>query len=351
MKAGPLLKVSIRIALAADEPVMELLARVFGSAASVFHDLESGTVTASVYLPKSSDWTPVRQRELQSGLDELRQLGLDLGPGTISRKRIRREDWAESWKRHFKPMEIGHALLLKPSWSQRKPRRGQALVVLDPGLSFGTGQHPTTRFCLEQLAAASPSPCDAGAGGGLGSGEIPAPMALLSPALSARRGRSGNSSRQVQGTHLEAPRATPRSFLDIGTGSGILAIAAAKLGYRPVEAFDFDPDSVRVARENARRNDVSRRLRLSQADLTKLPSRSPKTFDLVCANLIYDLLLAERSRILSRVAPGGTLVLAGILTTQFELVHRAYAAKGWSLIASREEKEWKSGAFQKPTAS
>jgi ribosomal protein L11 methyltransferase len=106
---------------------------------------------------------------------------------------------------------------------------------------------------------------------------------------------------------------------------------------------------VRVARENARRNQVSRQLRLSQADLTKLPSRSEKRFDLVCANLIYDLLLAERSRILNRVAPGGTLVLAGILTTQFELVQRAYEGKGWILIASREEKEWKSGAFQKQT--
>jgi ribosomal protein L11 methyltransferase len=141
--------------------------------------------------------------------------------------------------------------------------------------------------------------------------------------------------------------AAPQSFLDIGTGSGILAIAAAKLGHRPVEAFDFDADSVRVARENARRNQVSRQLRLSQADLTKLPSRSEKRFDLVCANLIYDLLLAERSRILNRVAPGGTLVLAGILTTQFELVQRAYEEKGWILIASQVENEWKSGAFQK----
>ncbi len=298
MKAGPLLKVSIRTTLAAEDPVMELLARVFSSAASVYHDLESGTVTASVYLQKSSDWTPTRQRGLQSGLDALRQLDLDLGPAILSRKSIRREDWAESWKRHFKPMEMGHALLLKPSWSKRKPRRGQAVVVLDPGLSFGTGQHPTTRFCLEQLVTARAD-------------------------------------------------ALPRSFLDIGTGSGILAIAATKLGYRPVEAFDFDPDSVRVARENARRNGVSRRLHLAQADLTKLPSRSAKKFDLVCSNLIYDLLLAGRSRILNRVAPGGTVVLAGILTTQFELVQRAYEEKGWCLIASREEKEWKSGAFQK----
>ena len=300
MKTSPLLKVSIHTAPAAEEPVIELLARVFSSAASVYHDTQTGEFTASVYLQKAADWTPARQREIRSGIDELRQLGLDLGPATISKKSIRREDWAESWKRHFKPMEIGHALLLKPSWSKRKPRRGQAVVVLDPGLSFGTGQHPTTRFCLEQLAA-------------------------------------------VRAEDM------PRSFLDIGTGSGILAIAAAKLGYRPVEAFDFDPDSVRVARENARRNDVSRRLHLSRADLTKLPWRSPEKFDLVCSNLIYDLLLAERPRILNRVAPGGTLVLAGIPTTQFELVQRAYEEKGWRLIASRQENEWKSGAFQKQT--
>ena len=103
------------------------------------------------------DWSRARQAELASGLKRIASSGLDIGPGKISLKRIRREDWAESWKLHFKPMVIGSALLLKPSWSRRRPRKGQAVIVLDPGLSFGTGRHPTTAFCLRQLVAAPPS--------------------------------------------------------------------------------------------------------------------------------------------------------------------------------------------------
>ncbi|MBI3875067.1 MAG: 50S ribosomal protein L11 methyltransferase, partial [Verrucomicrobia bacterium] len=139
---------------------------------------------------------------------------------------------------------------------------------------------------------------------------------------------------------------TSQSFLDIGTGSGILAISAVKLGYAPVEAFDFDPDAVRVARENAAQNGVEEFIRLRRADLTKLPLSSAKKFNVVCANLIYDLLLAERERILSRLKPGGRLVLAGILRKQFAPVKHAYCAAGLRLVASRAEGEWQSGAFE-----
>ena len=123
---------------------------------------------------------------------------------------IRHEDWAESWKRHFKPIEIGRRLLIKPSWSRRRPKPHQQVVVLDPGLSFGTGQHPTTAFCLAEVA------------------------------------------RLVK-------NAPARSFLDIGTGSGILAIAAARLNYQPIWAFDFDPEAVRMARANAQTNQVEKK--------------------------------------------------------------------------------------------
>ena len=152
------------------------------------------------------------------------------------------------------------------------------------GLSFGTGQHPTTRFCLEELVA-------------------------------ARR------------------KKVAQSFLDMGTGSGILAIAALKLGYRPVEAFDFDPDAVRVAQDNARVNSV--RLAVHHRDLTRLPVRSAKRFDIVCANLIYDLLIQERRRILHRIAMDGTLVLAGILQEQFAAVRESYEAEGMILMEKR----------------
>jgi ribosomal protein L11 methyltransferase len=197
------------------------------------------------------------------------------------------------------PIEIGTALLIKPSWNRRKPRKGQGMVVLDPGLSFGTGQHATTGFCLRQLVA-----------------------------------KSNHETRNSK-----------QSFLDIGTGSGILAIAAAKLGYSPVYAFDFDPESVRVARANARKNGVLGKIQITRQDLTRIPQRSIKKYDIVCANLISNLLIAERERIISRLKPDGTLVLAGILKTEFSLVNSAYEQAGLKLIASRAEKEWRSGAF------
>ena len=133
--------------------------------------------------------------------------------------------------------------------------------------------------------------------------------------------------------------------MDIGTGSGILAIAAAKLGYKTVEAFDFDPESVRVARGNSAVNGVSKQIKLSRGDVTKLPLRAPEKFDLVCANLISNLLIAERKRIVSRVKRDGTLVLAGILAAEFSEVQTAFESLRLKLVADTIEKEWRSGSF------
>jgi ribosomal protein L11 methyltransferase len=212
-------------------------------------------------------------------------------------KKVPARDWSESWKRHFKPLDLGPRLLVKPTWSRRVPKKSQALVVLDPGLSFGTGQHATTRFCLEQLVA------------------------------------------------LRDPAASSQSMLDVGTGSGILAIAAVKLGYQPVNAFDFDPDCVRVANENTELNGVAEVLSVTHDDITQVPKKPKQRYSVVCANLIYDLLIAERDRLLARVAPGGSLVLAGILETQFTLVRKTFEAAGWKLVAATTDKEWRSGTF------
>jgi ribosomal protein L11 methyltransferase len=125
-----------------------------------------------------------------------------------------------------------------------------------------------------------------------------------------------------------------------------LAIAAAKLGYTPVEAFDFDLEAVRVARENARKNGVSQKVHIRCEDVTKMPRRSKEKYDLICANLISTLLASEQQRIVSRLNPGGTLVLAGILKNEFASVRGAYEACGLRLAASRTENEWRSGAFR-----
>jgi len=307
----PLWRISVVTTAEGEDAVCELLGTVTGLAAAAWFDLESQTSHVSVYAEQGK-FSPISVRkEVAAGLERIKSCGLELGAARLEIARIKREDWAESWKRHFQPIIIkvkprltptrqraapAASLLVKPSWSRRRPAKNQAVVVLDPGLSFGTGQHPTTSFCLHEIA------------------------------------------------RCRQPGST-QSFLDIGTGSGILAIAAVKLGYTPVQAFDFDPASVRVAGENARKNRVTSQLKPACRDLTKQPMQPARKFDLVCANLISNLLIAERWRIVNRLKPGGTLVLAGILAAEFGEVEAAFAGCRLKLRSSRAEKEWQSGAF------
>jgi ribosomal protein L11 methyltransferase len=292
----PLWKISVATSLEAEDAVTELLTALTGKAAAAYFNLETGVSRVSVFNDKP--FAKTVRGEIVAGLKEISVCGLNVGAGKIEIAKVKREDWAESWKKHFKAMEIGRALLVKPSWIKRQPRQGQAVVVLDPGLSFGTGQHATTSFCLSEIVRLS--------------GKTPA----------------------------------AKSFLDIGTGSGILAIAADKLGFAPVQAFDFDPESVRVAKANALTNKSSKSVKIFRGDVTKLPARAEKQFNLVCANLISNLLIAERKKIAARVKRDGTLVLAGILAVEFSLVQRAFEELGMKRVASRVEKEWRSGSFR-----
>jgi ribosomal protein L11 methyltransferase len=295
---APLRQIAITTNPGAEDAVAALLEREFGQTPSIYTNADTGLTTASVYWNLPDAEVAGTKAALREGLADTEEHGLDVAPGRIAIRRVKAPDWSESWKRHFRPIEIGRTLLVKPTWSNRAPKPGQKLVLLDPGLSFGTGQHATTHFCLTQVA---------------------------------KLRRAGER----------------QSFMDMGTGSGILALAAAKLGYGPVKAFDFDPDAVRIAAENAELNGVSDALLLSEADLTKLPRGSKERFDVVCANLIYDLLIAERNRILARLAPDGSLVLAGILATQFKAVEKAFAEAGLKLVTAKTDKEWRSGLFRR----
>jgi ribosomal protein L11 methyltransferase len=291
----PLWRVSVATSLEAEDAVAEMLGELFGSATATYFNLETGVSTVSVFRDQKVDSRKSRQK-IAGELKRIENCGLKIGAGKIEVAKVKREDWAESWKRHFHPLEIGKTLLVKPSWSKKRPRKNQAVVILDPGLSFGTGQHPTTGFCLNEIV---------------------------------RCRETG----------------TAQSFLDIGTGSGILAVAAAKLGYQPVHALDFDRESVRVARDNARQNRVDAQIKLTHGDVTKLPLKPARQYDLVCANLIANLLIAEKRRIASRLKPHGTLVLAGILAAEFAEVARAFTGLQLKLVASRVENEWRSGSF------
>ncbi len=316
MKVKALWRVSVATTPEAEDAVAELLGATLCQPVSTWLNLETGTSTVNAYLPQPfmNPTAPASCRRVSSlpagrrgsqkqvrkqildGLYRIKKCGLKTGSGKVTITKLRHEDWAESWKRHFPPIEIGRELLIKPSWCKRRARKNQAVVVLDPGLSFGTGQHPTTAFCLRELVRCG-------------------------------KNRAG------------------RSFLDMGTGSGILAIAAAKLGYSPVHALDFDPEAVRVARTNAQANGVQGNVRISRQDVAKLPIRPGRQYDLICANLLSTLLIAERQRLVARLKPAGTLVLAGILKPEFSRVRRAFAELGLKLAATETRNEWPSGSF------
>src|ERR1700722_8547473 len=176
MKSKSLWRISIATTLEAEDAVAELLGTIFSCNATSYFDVEKQTIVVSAFCkPKPAGGV---RKEISDGLNRVKNYGLKIGAGKITIAKVRREDWAESWKRHFKPINIGDLLLVKPSWNKRPPRKNQAVVVLDPGLSFGTGQHPTTEFCLHQI-------CRVGA------------------------------ARQPSSRRLDAAK----SFLDIGTGS------------------------------------------------------------------------------------------------------------------------------------
>jgi ribosomal protein L11 methyltransferase len=136
--------------------------------------------------------------------------------------------------------------------------------------------------------------------------------------------------------------------LDIGSGSGILAIAAAKLGYAPVWAFDFDPQAIRVSRANARANRVQDRVRPRRQDLARLPARSRRRWDVICANLTADLLAGQAGKIRARLKPGGQLIVAGILRTEFRQIRETFATFGLTLAENEVQKDWHSGRFESP---
>jgi len=262
---------------------------------STWCDRETGVAIHTVYCADQADAELQKQR-LEENLPAWRELGLDITDLEITT--IRKEDWSEVWKQYFHVLEITPRLIVKPSWREYQAKPGQVIVELDPGMSFGTGQHATTSFCLKMI------------------------------------------DRLADGT--------PRSFLDAGCGSGILSIAAWKLGYRPVHAFDYDPEAVQVAVENLTADAITREMvKPRTADLAEYVSPLPEGFDVVAANILAPVLIRNREKIKTLVKPGGRLILAGILITEFDAVATAFAELGFIQLEAVSEKEWRGGCFRR----
>lgn len=214
----------------------------------------------------------------------------DAGSLTVSRALAPDEAWAESWKKHFHPMAVGR-FVIKPSWEDYAAKPGELVIGLDPGMAFGTGWHETTRLCLLMIEG---------------------------------RYRGGRA-------------------LDIGTGSGILALAMGKLGAPEVLAVDIDRGAVRAARENAAANGLAGVIRVMEGDLTR-GIRGPFAF--ACANILADAVIMLSEPLKPLLLPGGVLIASGIVSERGQDVEDAFVKAGWKGIDRKREGEWLALAFE-----
>ena len=225
-----------------------------------------------------------------------------LSPASV--KRIEDADWKESYKAHFKAWQFGR-LHWVPIWEKAAFQlpEGDVVLWLDPGLAFGTGNHETTRLCIEHLVTHS-----------LGLGSVKVAKARV---------------------------------VDAGCGSGILALSASLLGYGSVDGFDNDPEAVRVSIENAALNRLDGRVHFHADDL--VTGLAEGAADVLLANIQSDILLAFHRPLLRAVAPGGVLILSGILASEIDAVSRGFAAAapGWSLH-TRVMGEWSAALLGRP---
>ena len=278
------------VSCSVDERYVNPLFEVFDGGDFVltsYRDVEETSATMQIFLPDPADAPRAAAALAAAG----RIVGLELAPETGA---IPDEDWKLSYRKHFKTEVISPRLVVRPPWEAVTPAPGQKVLTLDPGIAFGTGQHPTTRACLDAIDALA-----------------------------------------VEGTD--------RSFLDVGCGSGILSIAAALEGFRDVHGFDNDPDAVRNANENAEANGLG--ALFSDGDLSVSGTAAPA--DVVAANVLAPVLVRFAREVGALVNTGGRLILSGILDEQYDEVRAAYAALGFTELSNRLIGEWRTGLFAK----
>lgn len=243
------------------------------------------TLAIRAYLPEDERAEDTRAR-LEAALGYMNMMY----PMPTPEYRIVEEaDWAEAWKVHYHPVRIGRRLLIRPLWTQVELQPDDLEIALDPGMAFGTGTHPTTQLCMEALE------------------------------------------------DLTVPGA---NVLDLGSGSGILAIAAAKLGAAHVLALDIDPVAVEAARQNIEQNGTAERVTVQEGSLDSVVG-SARRFDLIVVNILARIIIEMCSQHLGDVVrPGGLAIFSGIIEEQAADVEAALRQTGLEPSARRQQGDW-----------
>lgn len=222
---------------------------------------------------------------IKEKLAELTEFGINIEPGLVMSNKIFEEDWANNWKKYYKPVRIGKNMVIKPLWEDYELSESDIEIALDPGMAFGTGTHETTRMCVEAL---------------------------------------------------EKYVTKEATVFDIGTGSGILAIAAAKLGAKKVIGVDLDPVAVTAAKENVSYNNVPQ----TEILLGNLTDVIEGKAEIVVANIIADVIIFLSDEVKNFILPEGLFITSGIIKDRQEDVVSKLKASNFDILEVKNEGEW-----------
>lgn len=222
---------------------------------------------------------------IKESVDKLGEFGFDKGEGIVTYHKVNEDDWANNWKQYYKPTKVGEHIVVKPTWEDYEEKPGEVVVELDPGMAFGTGTHETTRMCIKAL---------------------------------------------------EKKVKKDTTVFDIGTGSGILSIAAAKLGAKHVVGVDLDPVAVESAKKNLEFNKVNN-IEILYGDLMEVVEGKA---DIVVANILADIIMFLSEGVRAFIEDGGYFIASGILNTQRDKVTDKLKALDFKIEEVMEDGEW-----------
>ena len=218
-------------------------------------------------------------------LEELKEMGLDLGEAKVEHEKMHEEDWANTWKQYYKPSKVGEKIVVKPIWEEYEAKENELVVDLDPGMAFGTGTHETTRMCIQALE------------------------------------------RYVK---------EESTVFDVGYGSGILAIAAAKLGAKLAVGVDLDPVAVESSIENVGYNNLSN-IEILHGNLVEVIDGKA---DIVVANILAEIICILTDDVKRVLKDGGIFITSGIIHDRVDMVCEKLEATGFEVIEKNRDGEW-----------
>lgn len=242
-----------------------------------------------VYFPQDSR-SEKRVASLQKYIESLHDIFPDFEKPSFTTETISDPDWGEQWKKYFVPIRVSKNIIIKPTWERYAPSSRDIVIEIDPGMAFGTGQHASTRMCIEA----------------------------------------------IEDIIMNDRSITEWKVLDVGCGTGILGITAAKMGADDVVCVDVDKKAIEIAVENAIINDVRKSLRIMNKNATAV--NEPR--NLIIANLTSNLLLSIRLHLVEMLLPGGYMIISGIIEQDAKNIKKQFAANPLKLHKTITEKEW-----------